>query len=305
MNIVVTGLSGFLGKSIFKVNGDFNHNIIGIGRNAINKIVCNLKSEIPKIPKKTELIIHAAGLAHSIPSSIAENNAFFETNFHGTVNLIEGINISKTTLKQFIFISSVSVYGIECGHLIDESNKLSGLSSYAKSKIKAEKFLTKWSKKTKTPLLILRLPLLIGHNPKGNLLKLLQTIKKGFHVSIKNNHAKKSMVLVDDVAKFLLSQVNSNGIYNLSGPRDYSILELENAIKKYYSKKSIISIPYWVLFIISKIGDKIRLIPINSNILIKLTSELTFCDRKARKILNWNPNDVMAFFNTYKLKQEK
>ncbi len=37
--------------------------------------------------------------------------------------------------------------------------------------------------------------------------------------------------------------------------------------------------------------------PINSNKLFKITSTLTFDDRKARNNFGWNPNSVLNFFD--------
>lgn len=295
MKIIVTGLSGFLGRSIIRENLNFKHEVFGIGRSKSNNVVCNLDSEIPLIPNDTDIIIHAAGKAHTVPKTDLQIQEFHVTNYIGTKNLIKGINNSKIKLKQFFYISTVAVYGLDSGVFIDETTPNLGNSPYAISKIKAEKLLISWSKKTETPLLILRVPLLIGKSPKGNFLKLLNSIKAGTHVAIKNLEAKKSMLLVDDLSKFLLSNINTNGIYNLVGPRDYYISEIENALKEKYSRKSLIYIPVWFLKPFAIIGDKFTKFPINSEVLIKLTSTLTFSDFRARKEINWLSNDVIEY----------
>jgi hypothetical protein len=50
---------------------------------------------------------------------------------------------------------------------------------------------------------ILRLPLIVGENPPGNLGNMIKSIKKRHFFLIKNNNSQKSMVLAKDVANYI------------------------------------------------------------------------------------------------------
>ena len=116
MTILLTGASGFLGRQIFEVLKS-QHQIIRLGRSESNDIKADLAHEIPILPK-SDLIIHAAGKAHMIPKTAAEEKDFFQVNEGGTMNLLKGI---KDLPKLFVLISTVAVYGVEQGEGVSES----------------------------------------------------------------------------------------------------------------------------------------------------------------------------------------
>src|SRR4051794_23301816 len=108
MKILLTGASGFLGKAIVK-ELEKNNKLFSLSRTAGDYQVL-LEHEIPNFHQKFNLVIHTAGKAHSVPKTEIEKNQFYEVNVLGTQNLLQGLEKSGTP-EQFIFISSVSVYG--------------------------------------------------------------------------------------------------------------------------------------------------------------------------------------------------
>lgn len=294
MKVLLTGSSGFLGNEIGLEIAKHNE-LISIGRNNSNQILCDLASTIPHLPE-IDAVIHAAGKAHVYPKTDAEIKEFFDVNVNGTQNLLNALAFQN--IKSFVFISSVSVYGLEQGELIEETNPLNGHSPYSKSKIVAEKLIADWCIQKSIPYLILRLPLIAGNNPPGNLGKMMHAIKKGYYLRIAKGNAKKSMVLAADIANFINNYIQltnpKSGIYNLTDGQHPSFFELENAISKAYNKLFIPSIPKWMGTILGSIGDQLSFFPINSNSLKKITNTFTFSDDKARKELNWNPSAVLS-----------
>ena len=125
-----------------------------------------------------DLVIHTAGKAHSIPKSEAEKRAFFDVDVNGILNLLNGLEKALQLPQYFVFISSVSVYGVETGHLIPEQAPLLAQDPYGKSKIQAEKIVEDWSVKNKVICTILRLPPLARLNPPGTLGAIIKGIQK-------------------------------------------------------------------------------------------------------------------------------
>ena len=76
-----------------------------------------------------------------------------------------------------------------------------GGTPYADSKIQAEELLREWGKLNNVNMLILRLPLLVGENPPGNLGSMIRAIKKGYYFRIGDGSARRSMVLAEDIAE--------------------------------------------------------------------------------------------------------
>lgn len=295
MNILLTGASGFLGKIILN---QLNGNISTLGRTPLgNKhIQCDLNS-IPRLENKFDIVIHNAGKAHSIPKNEEAKNEFYNINYEGTKNLL--FALSQNPPKVFIFISTIAVYGLETGHNITESMDTDPSSIYGLSKLKAEQEIQKWCDKNKVKYFILRLPLVVGRNPPGNLGAIKKAIGKGYYIKIKNNSARKSMVLAEDVAELIRNlPTYPYGIYNLTDTIHPTFADVENAIEHRLKKKSL-SLNTSIVKLLAKVGDFLNVIrlpsPLNTSKLDKITSTLTFDDTKAKRELNWNPKPVIPF----------
>jgi nucleoside-diphosphate-sugar epimerase len=292
MKVLITGANGFLGQYIQK---KFNHeNIDTLGLNGCT-ININLAKEIPLLESKYEFVIHAAGKAHVVPKSPKDAEDFYCVNFEGTKNLLIALEKNNNFPERFIFISTVAVYGKEEGHLIDESHPLGGASPYAKSKILAEKEIQKWGKLNCVNITILRLPLLVGNHPPGNLGSMIKAMQRGYYFSIGDGNNRRSMVLAEDVAKLVASNSLKPGIYNLTDGYHPTYRELEKHIASQLGK-TVKSIPKIVVKVACSMGDFIKFIPINSYKFEKLTSTLTFSDTMARTYFNWKPSVVTETF---------
>jgi nucleoside-diphosphate-sugar epimerase len=293
---LITGASGFLGSIISSSSLNSIYQIKTLGKKKENNFSVDLADENLKfqISETFDIIIHTAGKAHSVPKTQSEKQVFYKTNFEGTKKLCDILSSSKNIPKSFIFISSVSVYGIDEGELISEDYLLNGLSPYAKSKILAEEWLLQWANDYDVNLSILRLPLVVGPNPPGNLGLMIKGMRSGKYLSIGNANAKKSMVLAEDIVKIIPRLAEIGGIYNLTDGYHPTLGELENIISLALGKKSPLKIPQSMAMIIAFIGDFFgETSPITRDKLKKITSSLTFDDSKARKILGWQSTPVL------------
>jgi nucleoside-diphosphate-sugar epimerase len=294
MNILLTGANGFLGNAILKTLKR-NHQILSLSRNSGEYQVC-LDKQLPSFYHSFDLVIHAAGKAHSVPRTEEEKKQFHEVNVNGTKNLLKGLeNIQMP--KQFVFISSVSVYGQEFGIGINEEHRLEATDAYGLSKIEAELLVMEWCEKHKVACTILRLPLLVGENPPGNLGAMIKAIDKGYYFNVGGGKARKSMVLSEDVAAFIPKVATIGGTYNLTDGAHPHFYELSVAISKQKNKKKSYNLPLFMAKMIGIIGDILGdKAPINSLKIKKITSDLTFDDTKAREIAGWNPHRVLEYF---------
>ena len=299
-NLLLTGASGFLGGEIFKACSQ-QYRILTLGRSEGNNVQADLANQVPSLPAEFTKVIHAAGKAHIVPRTDAEKKAFFQVNYQGTVNLLDALQSSIQTLKQFIFISTVSVYGVEEGVAIDEAYPLLSNSPYGISKKKAEQEILEWCRKHGIHCLILRLPLIVGAGAPGNLGKLVNAVKKGRYLRIGGNEARKSAVLAKDVAKVAVRSSEVDGIYNLTDGVHPRFSELESAVARGLNRKIPLTLPLWLVRVLARVGDvtgKIGIeLPVNSRRLRKMTTDLTFSDAKARRELNWEPGPVLAFLS--------
>ena len=218
---------------------------------------------------------------------------FHNVNVVGTNNLLKAL-IKNQLPKQFIYISSVSVYGLIEGENISESYPLLAEDPYGKSKIEAEVNVKKWCDNNNVICTILRLPLVVGENAPGNLYAMIRGIKKGYYFNISGGNAKKSMVLASDIAKFILKAGENGGIYNLTDGIHPTFNELSKRISQKLEKSFVPNLPLLIAFFLALVGDIIGCsFPINSNKLSKIISTLTFDDSNARLAFGWEPTPVL------------
>ncbi len=293
--IILTGANGFLGQYI-KNELAASYQVTTVSRsNAMINV--DLSIETPKLPA-VEMVVHCAGKAHAVPKTAKEKADFFKVNVQGTKNLLKGLALSPSLPHAFVYISSVAVYGCEAGVLINENQALNATNPYGQSKIEAEQIVQAWCAQNKVICSILRLPLLVGANPPGNLAAMIKGIQNGYYFNIAGGVAKKSMVLAVDVAKFIPIVANVGGVYHLTDGYHPNFLELSTMIAKQMQKDKPLNMPLWLAKLMANFGDILgSSAPINSKKLSKITSELTFDDQKARTALKWKPMPVLDSFN--------
>lgn len=291
--LLFTGGTGFLGKNVMPLLTQ-QYEVTTCGITPDDMIKANLAKDVPVLPEKYDVVLHACGKAHVVPKTEAEKQAFFDVNYVGTIHLCDALE-KVGVPKALIFISTVAVYGCEYGELIDEIHPLNGDSPYAKSKIMAEEYLTKWCLDHQVRLGILRPSLLAGKDAPGNLGAMVNGIKKGFYMNIAGGKVIKSILMAEDIARLVPLLEQKGGTYNVCDTRQPSFGDISKSVAKQLGKGNPISIPFWMAWCMAKVGDLLgNEAPINSYKLEKMTKSLTFSNAKACMELEWEPLDVLA-----------
>lgn len=290
--LLFTGGTGFLGANAKPIL-DQKYEVTTIGITEKDEIKANFVTDVPELPCKYDVVLHAAGKAHVYPKTEAEKQAFYDVNYTGTIHLCDALEKAGLP-KAIVFISTMNVYGSEPGKMdTEESRPLVGDSPYSDSKIKAEEYLTQWCKRHNVTLGILRPALLAGNNAPGNLGAMVNGIKTGKYLSIAGGKAKKSILMAQDIANLVPLVAAKGGIYNVCDDHNPSFGELEASIAKQLGKRKPISIPYWMAKCLALVGDVFSFFPINSSRLEKIVTSDTWSNEKAKCELGWQPMDVL------------
>lgn len=294
--LLFTGGTGFLGNNICPIlKKKYNVTLCGITDK--DNIRVNLAKEIPVFKDRFDIVLHAAGKAHVVPRTPEEEQAFYDVNYQGTVNLCKALE-KVGTPKSLIFISTVAVYGCEEGELITEEHQLDGSTPYAKSKIMAEEFLQKWCSGHNVTLTILRPSLLAGVNAPGNLGAMVNGLRKGFYFNIAGGKVKKSIFMAEDIANLIPIVSEKGGIYNVCDTYQPTFGEIALSVSKQLGVGAPKSIPYVLAWCMAMVGNLLgSKSPINSSKLRKITHSLTFSNEKIRKTFNWEPMDVLTHYH--------
>jgi nucleoside-diphosphate-sugar epimerase len=291
MKILLTGHTGFLGSYLKREMLSQGLDVLGLGRGKDSDWHFDLGSAENDFPRgnrsqgeaPVDLVIHAAGLAHRVPKTAPEKQAFFEYNLKGTKRLLEALNASGNVPKQFLFISTIAVYGepMDADICVPpypsevDLEKLD-LTPYGLSKLKAEQLVRDWCRQEGVQAIIWRLPLIVGENAPGNLGAMEKAIRKGYYFRIGNSYARmRHYVNLEELATRVLALLDgkgsASGTYNvISGKKSYGAFEDEIASK--YGKK-VRSISLWMVRLAAKVGDLVPGFPLNSYRLKKLLGE--------------------------------
>ena len=155
-----------------------------------------------------DVIYHVAGIAH-IKETKDNKDLYYKVNKDLAIEVAK--KAKQENVKQFIFLSSMSVYGIEKG-FITKDTTLNPKSNYAKSKLQAEEVLK--SLQTKDfKICIISPPMVYGKDCKGNFQSLIKFAKKlPIFPKVKNN---RSMIYIDNLSEFvkLLIDNSEEGLF--------------------------------------------------------------------------------------------
>ncbi|MCH2082631.1 MAG: NAD(P)-dependent oxidoreductase [Saprospiraceae bacterium] len=247
MKILITGATGFVGKHLVRHYVGQGHEVIALGRRAQppiewNRPVRYIQADITqKIPAITcDICIHAAAKA----SEDGDWNSFTKTNFTGTANVFN----STKDCRQFIYISSSSVYGQQSApHIEEETVQLEELNFYGKTKRMAEDFLQTQIAYTKgKSITILRPRAIYGPNDSVLLPRLLRLCKGPFLLMPNGLKVQTSLTsifnLIDAIDQVILKRPKGVQTFNVSDQQEYEMGKVVKMICEKALKRSLIPV---------------------------------------------------------------
>ncbi len=155
-----------------------------------------------------DTVVHTAGLAHRLNDEPSEDE-YFSVNCELAVKTAEAAKAQG--VKQFIFLSSMSVYGLVTG-TIDSNTPLNPATAYGRSKLAAEKALRELESED-FRVAVLRPPMVYGNGCKGNYPRLARLVLKlPFFPSVQNE---RSMIYIGCLCDFIrrLAESGEGGLY--------------------------------------------------------------------------------------------
>lgn len=141
-------------------------------------------------------VFHVAGIAHQ--KETKENaHLYYEVNRDIAIETAK--KAKSDGVKQFIFLSSMSIYGMDTG-VITKETKPNPKSHYGKSKWQAEQKIFLLNSEN-FKVCVLRPPMVYGKGCKGNFQTVVKIVKKfPFFPNVKNE---RSMIYIDNLASFV------------------------------------------------------------------------------------------------------
>ncbi|MCA0756496.1 NAD-dependent epimerase/dehydratase family protein [Paenibacillus sp. N4] len=188
--ILITGTKSYIGQNLEKWLGNSPE------KYSIETISLRNGAWREKDFSVYDVVVHVAGIAH-IKEKRENAHLYYKVNRDLAYEVAQKAKVEG--IKQFIFLSSMSVYGIENG-LIGKNSPLKPKSNYGKSKLQAEE-LIRSLENTEFNVAIIRPPMVYGKGCKGNYVRLANlALKAPIFPGVEN---KRSMIYIGNLCEFL------------------------------------------------------------------------------------------------------
>jgi UDP-glucuronate 4-epimerase len=244
------------------------------------------------INEPVNVILHIAAKAGVRPS-ILDPLAYQQTNIIGLQNLLDFARTKN--IKQFVFASSSSVYGINDHYPWKEDEQLMPISPYAMTKLAGEMLGHVYSKLFGLRFIALRFFTVYGPAQRPDLAihKFTKAILKGKPITMYGDgNTSRDYTFVDDIVQAVIAAMKYDKsdfeIINIGNNYTVSLKELISSIEKIVGKKAIIE------YYPDQPGDVPK----------------TFADiSKAKRLLGYNPQtqlkDGLKIFYNWFLENER
>lgn len=179
-----------------------------------------------------DVVVDVAGIAH-IKITTKMKDLFYSVNRDMTVDICK--TVKAAGVKQFIFLSSMNVYGDDCG-IVTDVNKVNPSSFYGDSKLQADNIIQEMNDLTFSVVSV-RPPAIYGKGCKGNYPLLIKYAKKVPVFPDYKQH--KSLIYIDNLCEFikLLIDNHSKGIFCPQNAEYTSTSEIVRTIAKFSNHK--------------------------------------------------------------------
>lgn len=303
MNILITGIHGFVGSNLV-VALKKRHTIYGLDIVALEKegVVKTFSWEDIKSAQtlpEFNAIIHLAGKAHDTKNQ-SEAQVYFDINTGLTQKIFDFF--LESSAKKFIFFSSVKAAADSVvGDVLTEDVIPTPVGPYGESKIKAEEYIqsqlqcANWNREKQ--VYILRPCMIHGPGNKGNLNLLYNVVKKGIPWPLGDFENRRSFTSIDNlcyVVEGLLTKNVASGIYHMGDDEALSTNELITLMCEVLGHKPHI----WrmnkrMMEGCARLGTLLHL-PLNTERLRKLTENYVVSNAKIKEALGIDRMPVRA-----------
>jgi nucleoside-diphosphate-sugar epimerase len=297
LKILVTGASGFVGKSLTAQLFGQGHSVCAAVRSLSTTMEdteimvvgeVNGETDWAKALKDVDVVIHLAARVHVMAEHSANPLAEFrKVNVEGTLNLAQ--QAAKAGVRRFVYMSSVKVNGehTEIDKPFSETDASNPQDAYGVSKCEAEQGLKRIAEETGMEVVIIRPPLVYGAGVKANFASMLRTVKRGIPLPLGAIHNKRSFVYVDNLVSLILRCIDhpaaANQTFLVSDGHDISTTELLLGCADALGVKArLLPIPQKLVEVCAAILGK-------RDVAQRLCGNLQVDISKARTLLGWIP----------------
>lgn len=229
-NILITGKNSYIGTSLV------NWLMSVPDKYKVDTVDMKDGSWKEKDFSSYDVVFHVAGIAH-IKETNDNQDLYYKVNRDLAYETAQ--KAKQDEVEQFIFLSSMSVYGIETG-VIDKNTPLKPSSAYGKSKVEAEELINKIQDDSFT-VATLRPPMVYGKGCRGNYPRLVGlALKTPVFPKVDN---KRSMIYIDNLSEFVKQLIDntSGGLFFPQNAEYVNTSEMVRLIAEAHGKRVVMT----------------------------------------------------------------
>lgn len=245
-----------------------------------------------------DVVIHLAALVHN-PG--APEALYREVNAEATARLVD--LSQQTSVRQFIFVSTVAVFGDGTEGVVSEDDFPKPTTAYGISKLEAERYLQK-NATASCAYTIVRPTTVYGPFDRGNIQRLFRLARKGFVPIPGNGENQKSFVfsenLAEGIGRTILNPAAYGQIFILSDSEPYTLNYILSQMGHALNRRvRVMHIPKAPLLWLLRFGNRIlktilKKQPLPVGAVEKISTANVFSIEKARRLLGYEPSCDLA-----------
>ena len=252
MRVLVTGACGYKGTVLVPKLLNAGHEVIGLdimwfgnflqAHPALTTIEADVRDVEVIDLEGVDAIIHLSSIAND-PCGDLNPKLTWEVSALATMRL--AAKAARTGIRQFIYASSGSVYGVKDEEQVTEDLDLEPLSEYNKTKMVAERVLLSYA--DQMAVQIIRPATVCGFSPRMRLdvsvnMLTMQALKNG-RITVMGGSQTRPNIHIDDITDvylFMLQHPEHTGIYN-AGFENLSIMNIARSVTKHAPAEIVVS----------------------------------------------------------------
>ena len=221
MEVIVTGSSGFVGRSLCPILEAAGITVRRAPREVTGDI--NEHTDWGPIIEGASAVIHLAARVHVNQSNDAKDDHYRKTNTFASDRL--ACAAERAGVRRFIFLSTAKVMGEASTVPLTVEDPVNPQDLYAHSKWDAEQAISAAAKTME--LVVLRPPLVYGPNVRGNFLRMMQVIERGVPLPLGAISNLRSFISVGNLSNAIKHTLTTQaGVYLPTDGEDLSTPEL-------------------------------------------------------------------------------
>lgn len=289
MNLLITGVHGFVGSSLVKYlsgeNAIYGLDIIAPEKEGVMKTYSWNDLKTPDFPQ-VDAVIHLAGKAHDTKNQTL-TDVYFRVNTGLTQKIFDWY-LACPTAKKFVFFSTAKAAAERVADILTEDVVPSPIGPYGESKVAAENYILSKGEMPGKQVYIFRPCMIHGPGNKGNLNLLYSVVSKGIPWPLGAFDNRRTFTSIENMCyavNGVLTRSIPSGIYNMGDDDALSTNELIAIICDSLGIKAHIwPIPKGLMNGIAKVGGWLHL-PLNPLRMQKLTENYVSSNAKIKAAL--------------------